>query len=172
MACHPRAGPSGREAAAADPRITALGSTTFPGRRLTRRRPDEVRQTIEMFPDDSRGELARTIRGHLDRNTPEGDCRVPAGLGLPEQLEALGILTLKAPIIHVRGPPVPDRQPGIEGAVDPAPGPHIPVCLEKTRRKMEAAADDRPRDHGPGRTCRGELAPGQPCRHEEMGTNR
>ncbi len=106
MACHPRAGPSGREAAAADPRITALGSTTFPGRRLTRRRPDEVRQTIEMFPDDSRGELARTIRGHLDRNTPEGDCRVPAGLGLPEQLEALGILTLKAPIIHVRGPPV------------------------------------------------------------------
>ncbi len=55
-----------------DQRITDLRSTTFPGRRLTRRQIADVQETVALFPNDSRNGSARTIRGHLGWTTARG----------------------------------------------------------------------------------------------------
>ncbi len=55
-----------------DQRITDLRSTAFPGRRLTRRQIADVQETVALFPNDSRNELAKTIRGHLGWRTARG----------------------------------------------------------------------------------------------------
>ncbi|MCY4243619.1 MAG: hypothetical protein OXD36_18010 [Rhodobacter sp.] len=89
------------------------GSTTFPGRRFTRRRTADIQETVGPFPNDSRSELSKTVRGNLGWTTPKGDCRVAAGLRFPERLEACGILTLppprdtaakspRGPVVHIR----------------------------------------------------------------------
>ena len=49
-----------------DPRIAALKSTTFLGRRLTRRQIADIRETVELFPNDSRTELSKTICENLN----------------------------------------------------------------------------------------------------------
>ena len=108
-----------------DPRIEALKSTTFLGRRFTRRQIADIQETVAMFPNDSRNELSKTICEHLDWTTPKGDYRVAAGLRLLEHLEACGILTLPAlrdtaaksprkPVVHVRAS---DPQPEIAGTL-------------------------------------------------------
>jgi len=79
-----------------DARIINLDSTTFCGRRFTRRQLADVQQTVASFPALSRKELARTICEHLNWHTPKGDYRVAAGLRLLEELERLGILQLPA----------------------------------------------------------------------------
>ena len=48
-----------------DPRIEALKSTTFSGRRLTRKQIADIRETVQLFPNDSRNELCKTICEHL-----------------------------------------------------------------------------------------------------------
>ncbi len=73
-----------------DPRITDLRSTTFSGRRLTRRQIADVQETVALFPNDSRNELAKTIRGHLGWTTARGDYRVGACLGMPGRSRATG----------------------------------------------------------------------------------
>ncbi len=79
-----------------DPRIKALKSTAFLGRRFTRRQIADIAETVEMLPNDSRSELSKTICGHLSWTTPKGDYRTAAGLRLLERLEECGILTLPA----------------------------------------------------------------------------
>ena len=104
-----------------DPRIAALTSTTFLGRRFTRRQIADIAETVELFPNDSRNELSKTICENLNWTTPKGEYRVAAGLRLLEHLEACGILALPAlrntaaksapkPIVHVRAS---DPQPEI-----------------------------------------------------------
>ena len=73
-----------------DQRITDLKSTTFSGRRLSRRRIADVQETVALFPNDSRNELAKTIRGHLGWTTARGDYRVGACLGMPGRSRATG----------------------------------------------------------------------------------
>ncbi|MDE0702184.1 MAG: IS4 family transposase [Rhodospirillaceae bacterium] len=77
-----------------DPRITNLESTTFFGRRLTRRQIADIQETVALLPNDSRSELAKTICEHLNWHTPKGDYRVSACLRMLERLEGFGILTL------------------------------------------------------------------------------
>ncbi len=77
-----------------DPRITALQSTTFCGRRLTRRQIAEVQETVEMLPNESRKELCRIICEHLNWVTAKGDYRVGACMGMLDHLEQHGILRL------------------------------------------------------------------------------
>ena len=109
-----------------DPRIAALESTTFLGRRLTRRQIADIQETVELFPNDSRNELSKTICENLNWTTPKGDYRVAAGLRLLEHLEECGILTLpekrttapkweRKPIVHVRAS---DPQPEIACGLD------------------------------------------------------
>ena len=77
-----------------DPRIAALKSTTFHGRRFTRRQIADIQETVELFPNDSRKELSKTICENLNWTTPKGEYRVAADLRFLEHLEECGILTL------------------------------------------------------------------------------
>ncbi len=70
-----------------DPGIENLKSTTFFGRRLTRRQIADVQETVALFPALSRNELAKTICEHLNWTTPKGDYRVSACLRMLESLE-------------------------------------------------------------------------------------
>ena len=77
-----------------DSRIEKLKSTTFFGRRFTRRQIAQVQETVATFPALSRKELAQALCEHLNWRTPAGTNRVAACLGLFEALEKEGILTL------------------------------------------------------------------------------
>ncbi len=77
-----------------DQRIIDLESTTFSGRRLNRRQIAAIQETVELFPNDSRNELAKTICEHLRWTTAKGAYRVGACLGMLETLERHGILKL------------------------------------------------------------------------------
>ena len=60
-----------------DQRIIDLMSTTFPGRRLTRRRTADIQETVALLPNDSRNELGGPSAG-----IPAGWWRrAPAGSG-------------------------------------------------------------------------------------------
>ena len=80
-----------------DPRIQALKSTTFFGKRLSRRTIAQIRETVQLLPKNSRRELARTICEHLDWHLPGGRCREQMALRILEQLEALGIPGRRSP---------------------------------------------------------------------------
>ena len=56
-----------------DPRIENLKTTTFFGRRLTRREVAGIQETVATFPALSRHELALTICKHLNWYGPKGD---------------------------------------------------------------------------------------------------
>lgn len=77
-----------------DEAIRKLKSTTFLGRRLTRRQIADVQRTARSFPGLSRNELAHTVCEHLNLHAPSGGNRVHTARRLLEQLEALGILVL------------------------------------------------------------------------------
>ncbi len=77
-----------------DPRIENLETTTFFGKRLTRRQIALMKETVELFPNDSRRELARTLCENLSWHTPSGTCREQFCLRVLEELERLGVLSL------------------------------------------------------------------------------
>ena len=77
-----------------DPRIAALQSTTFSGRRLTRRQIAEVQETVEQLANESRNELCKIFCEHLDWVTAKGDDKAGACIGMPENLEQRGIVRL------------------------------------------------------------------------------
>ncbi|MCY4137133.1 MAG: hypothetical protein OXF56_02550, partial [Rhodobacteraceae bacterium] len=61
------------------PRITALKSTTFLGRRFTLRQFADIQKMVALLPNDSRNELSRTTCENLNWTTPKGEYRVAAG---------------------------------------------------------------------------------------------
>ena len=77
-----------------DPSIAKLKSTTFYGRRFTRKQLFEIQQTVHSFPALSRHELAQTICEHLQWHTPSGGYRVSACLTVLKELEKLGVVRL------------------------------------------------------------------------------
>ena len=77
-----------------DPLIENLKSTTFLGKRFTRKQLADIQITVGRFPKLSRAELGRTICEHLRWRTPGGRDRLKSALGLLEELERLGILSL------------------------------------------------------------------------------
>ena len=79
-----------------DPRITTLKATTLSGRRLARGRTADVQETVAHLPNGSRNGPVKVIRGHLNRKTAKGHCRVGACMGMLEILEARGVLKLPA----------------------------------------------------------------------------
>ena len=77
-----------------DQRIIDLKSTTFSGRRVNRQQIADIQETVGLFPNDSRNELAKTICEHLGWKTAKGAYKVGACLGMLETLESHGILKL------------------------------------------------------------------------------
>ncbi len=76
--------------------ISTLQKTTFSGRRFTRKQLEQVQETVQIFKNLSRKELALTICEHLKWETPNGKLKINSALTLLEQLEVHGIVTLPA----------------------------------------------------------------------------
>ena len=74
-----------------DPRIRRLKSTTFCGKRLTRRQIAAIQETVGRFPQLSRTELGQTLCEHLGWHTPKGRNRIQLAMRVLEQLEQRGI---------------------------------------------------------------------------------
>ena len=105
-----------------DPRIQRLKSTTFCGKRLTRRQIADIQETVGRFPQLSRTELGQTLCEHLGWHTPKDRNRIQLAMRVLEQLEQRGILTLPAKQGPRRGRQKPvepgrrsDPQPAIAG---------------------------------------------------------
>jgi len=74
--------------------IETLPKTTFSGRRFTRNQLAEVQETVQMFKNLSRQELALTLCEHLNWKNPGGKLKINSCLTMLEKLEAHGIVTL------------------------------------------------------------------------------
>lgn len=77
-----------------DPRIVNLSSTTFAGRRFTRKQIASIQETTRTFSSLSRRELVQTVCEHLQWTTPAGKNKIQSCLSALESMEALGILSL------------------------------------------------------------------------------
>ena len=77
-----------------DPRIEALKSTSFSGRRLTRQQIADIQETVTLLPNESRNELCKTICEHLNWVTAKGDYKIGACMRMLEHLERHGIVRL------------------------------------------------------------------------------
>ena len=95
---------------------------TVAGEPLSSQQIADIRETVELFPADSRHELAQTICEHLQLFTPSGGNRVQTGLAILEELERQGLLTLPAKRLEMQRAPVrpvhsarSDPQPPIDG---------------------------------------------------------
>ena len=102
-----------------DPLIQNLKSTTFFGKRLTRRQIADIQEVVRTFPKLSRNELGQTICEHLRWQTHSGRNRIQLALRLLEELERLSILALPPKQHAGRGPQAPLR-PGPRSAPQPA----------------------------------------------------
>jgi hypothetical protein len=98
--------------------VETLLSTTFKGRRFTRKQLAQVQETIRQFPNLSRSELAHTLCEHLNWKTPNGKNKVESCLSLLEKLEAQGVVSL--PAKQVRQAPQ-RRVPALDHAAPEAP---------------------------------------------------
>lgn len=76
--------------------VETLSTTTFSGRRFTRKQLAQVQETVQLFPHLSRKELARTICEHLSWTTPTGQYKIHSCLTLLENLDAAEIVRLPA----------------------------------------------------------------------------
>jgi len=126
-----------------DPGIENLSSTTFAGKRLTRKQICSIQETTRAFPALSRRELALTICEHLRWRTPAGKHQVQSCLSMLESLEALGIVSLpEKDITKKRGPQKPinhtarsEPQPLIDDPLDQL----TPITLQLATDKQEVA---------------------------------
>jgi len=80
--------------------VDTLPKTTFSGRRFTRKQLAQVQVTVELFPNLSRKELARTVCEHLRWTTPTGQYKIHSCLTMLESLEASEIVSLPAKRRH------------------------------------------------------------------------
>ncbi|MCK5805933.1 MAG: IS4 family transposase [Lentisphaeria bacterium] len=122
--------------------IASLPKTTFSGRRFTRKQLAGVQETVEIFSNLSRSELALTVCEHLDWRTPRGSLKIQSSLTLLEALEEYGVITL--PPKRARKPQV-RRVPSFEEhpASPPVEGPLdlvTPITL-----RMVTTQEDRER---------------------------
>ena len=83
-----------------DSSIKNLPSTTFCGRRFSRKQIAEIQHTVHSFSLLSRHELAQTVCEHLQWHTHKGENRVHACLHMLESLEQSGVLRLPQKVEH------------------------------------------------------------------------
>jgi hypothetical protein len=121
------------------PTTEELKSTTFGGRRFTRKQITGIQQTVQTFTTLSRRELAHTVCEHLQWQMPNGNNKSQSCLDMLEKLEALGILSLTPIKISIqRGPrkkTVPTdltkEQAGIDDKLDQLTPVRLQVVTEK-----------------------------------------
>lgn len=74
--------------------IETLSRTTISGRKFSRKQLCQIQDTVKMFPNLSRKELALTICEHFNWENPAGKLKVNSCLTVLERLEGLGIVVL------------------------------------------------------------------------------
>ena len=124
---------------AIDPRIQDLPSTTFFGKRLTRRQIADVQEMVQACSGLSRTELALTVCEHWHWQAGSGASRVRLATRLLEQLAEHGIVSLPAKRPRPRGP---DRAVALTERT--APQPPIAADLASLRPLRLDAVADRP----------------------------
>ena len=124
---------------AIDPRIQDLPSTTFFGKRLTRRQIADVQEMVQACSGLSRTELALTVCEHLHWQAGSGASRVRLATRLLEQLAEHGIVSLPAKRPRPRGP---DRAVALTQRT--APQPPLAADLASLRPLRLDAVADRP----------------------------
>ena len=127
-----------------DPAIETLKSTTFGGKRLTRKQIVLIQDTVKAFPALSRRELAHTLCEHLNWFTANGRNKIHSCLGALEELEKRGIIILPALVeSQKRGPqkaiiwtPNTDEQVRIESPLKQIAPIHLQVVTDKDQIKL------------------------------------
>lgn len=76
------------------PDLEALESTTFAGKRFTRKQLAHIQETVKTFPALSRRELGHTICENLRWTTLKGAHRIQACLGALAEMEQIGLIKL------------------------------------------------------------------------------
>ena len=122
--------------------IQALESTTFGGRRFTRKQLLGIQTTVERFPALSLRELGHTICEHLRWKTPKGAHCIQACLGALAEMEHAGIVRLPTKKIQQRPPQKPlvwtdqtREQPRIAAPLDCL----IPIGVQPVTEKAQIA---------------------------------
>lgn len=121
--------------------IDSLPSTTFSGRRFTRKQLALVQATVERFTGLSRRELAQTLCEHLDWKSPNGKNKVESCLTLLEKLEAHGVIRLPAKRISRR----PQRTIATfdNGAAPDPPIDDVLSAIAPIRLELASSPEDR-----------------------------
>jgi len=120
--------------------ITLLKSTTFAGRRFTRKQLMDIQQTVNAFPDLSHRELGLTICEHLNWETAGGSYKIQTCLNALTEMQSVGLFglpeklkkakaTQKAPVWTPRTA----NQPDICGSLDQ----FTEIKLQKVIQKEE-----------------------------------
>ena len=74
--------------------VETLEKTTFSGRTFTRKQLAQIQETVHLFRNLSRHELAQTLCEHLSWVTPNKRNKVESSLTLLEELEKHGVIAL------------------------------------------------------------------------------
>ncbi len=122
--------------------IEALESTTFGGKRFTRKQLSDIQTTVERFPALSLRELGHTVCENLRWKTPKGAHRIQACLGALAEMEHAGIVQLPAKKIQQKIPQKPllwtdktREQPRIADALDRL----TPIRVQPVTEKAQIA---------------------------------
>jgi hypothetical protein len=122
--------------------IEALESTTFGGKRFTRKQLSDIQTTVERFPALSLRELGHTVCENLRWKTPKGLHRIQACLGALAEMEHAGIVQLPAKKIQQKIPQKPllwtdktREQPRIADALDRL----TPIGVQPVTEKAQIA---------------------------------
>ena len=119
--------------------VATLPKTTLSGRRFTRKQLAQVQETVQMFPNLSRKELALTICEHLHWTTPTGHNKVNSCLTLLNELEAHGVVTLPATRVkQAPGHPIPAfHEPPATAPLTDTLAAIAPITLHRVTAKEE-----------------------------------
>jgi hypothetical protein len=120
--------------------IESLVSTTFGGKRFTRKQLSGIQTTVERFPALSLRELGHTVCENLRWKTPKGAHCIQACLGALAEMEHAGIVQLPAKKIQQKTPQKPllwtektQEQPRIADAL----GGLIPIRVQPVTEKAQ-----------------------------------
>ncbi len=127
-----------------DPIIKKLKTTTFGGRRFTRKQIAHIQSVVQSFPNLSRRELCDTLCEHFDWVTPSGVNSSQACLNALEQMESAEVLKLPAKIeSKMRGKKKPlawtsrtDQQPDIDGELESLLPLRLLIVKEPSERQL------------------------------------
>jgi len=121
--------------------IEQLKSTTFGGRRFTRKQLTHIRETIRAYPNLSRRELSHTLCEHFNWVTPVGKNRVQACLNALDEMVSINLIELPAKVTsNARGKKKPiawTKQTDPPSVIDDALASLLPLELLVVDERVE-----------------------------------